>query len=310
MKTIGVVGNTYVGGSTALLGNYNIIVQASDANDELAYHVSTSKETALLIYDEDPELCSHDYITLRDLSDNCDFIFVCVPTLMSADGSCSTYGVKKVVLELLDNGYSPERIVVRSTVSVGTCKDLGVMYMPEFSTEKRWKEDFLNQSDWILGTNDRNDSIRDELHSIFERAFDNNILLKRPKIHFTTTEEAELTKYVRNCFLATKISFFNEIHSFCEFHKIDYARVRDMTVLDDRIEDSYTMVPGPDGKKGFGGSSLPKDSIAFQNQLSKVSNLLGLGCGLIKSSILRNNKIDRPEKDWQKDSSESFFNKK
>jgi len=310
MKTIGVVGNTYIGGSTALLGNYGVITQTTDANDNLVYHARPTKETPLLIYDEDPELCSHDYITLRDLSDNCDFIFVCVPTPMAADGSCSTYGVKKVVFELLDNGYSSERIIVRSTVSVGTCKDLGVMFMPEFSTENKWKEDFLNQSDWILGTDDKNDLIRDELHSILKKAFENKILLKHPKIYFTTTEEAELIKYVRNCFFATKVSFFNEINSFCEFHKIDYDRVRDMAVLDDRIADSHTMVPGPDGKKGFGGSSLPKDMIAFQNELSKVSNLLGLGCGLIKSSILRNNKIDRPEKDWEKGCIESFINKK
>jgi UDPglucose 6-dehydrogenase len=295
MKTIGIVGNTYVGAATSLLGNH---------------HAMSEKETKMLLYDEDPALCSHEGITMRVLSDACDFIFICIPTPMSPDGGCSTYEVKKAVFELLDSGYDSERIVVRSTVSVGTCKDLGVMFMPEFLTESKWKEDFINQGDWILGTNDRDDSLRDGVCSIFERAFDNNILLKRPKIHFTTTEEAELTKYVRNCFFATKISFFNEINSFCEFHKIDYARVRDMTVLDDRIADSHTMVPGPDGKKGFGGPSLPKDMIAFQSQLSKVSSLLGLGCGLIKSSILRNNKIDRPEKDWQKDSSESFFNKK
>jgi len=173
------------------------------------------------------------------------------------------------------------------------------MFMPEFLTEKNWEEDFLNQSDWILGTNERNDALRDEFYSIFKKAYNNKALLNHPKIHFLTTEEAELVKYVRNCFLATKVSFFNEIHSFCEFHKIDYDRVRNMTILDDRIGESHTQVPGPDGKKGFGGTCFPKDMEAFQHQMGKVSSLLGLGCGVIKSSILRNNKIDRPEKDWK-----------
>lgn len=284
MATIGIVGNGYVGGATSLLGNN---------------HPQTANEIQMFLYDKVHELCSHHDVMLKDLCDSCDFIFVCVPTPMDSDGSCSTLGVNKVVFELFNYGYSPERIIVRSTVPVGTCKELGVMFMPEFLTEKNWKEDFLNQSDWILGTNDRNDSLRDEIYSIFKKAYDNKILLNKPKIHFLTTEEAELVKYVRNCFLATKVSFFNEIYGFCEFYKIDYDRVRNATILDDRVGESHTQVPGPDGKKGFGGTCLPKDMVAFQKQLEKVSSLLGLGCGIVKSSILRNDKIDRPEKDWK-----------
>ena len=128
MKTIGIVGNTYVGAATSLLGNH---------------HAMRVKETKMLLYDEDPALCSHEGITMKDLSGACDFIFICIPTPMSPDGGCSTYEVKKAVFELLDSGYDSERIVVRSTVSVGTCKDLGVMFMPEFLTESKWKEDFI-----------------------------------------------------------------------------------------------------------------------------------------------------------------------
>lgn len=292
MKTIGVIGNGYVGGATSFLGKPTPV---------------TDKYTKMLLYDIEPDLCSHHGIQMVDLSDNCDFIFICLPTPMDVDGTCSTYIIKKAVFELLNNAYPAERIIVRSTVPVGTCKDLGVMHMPEFLTEENWEKDFTNQEHWLLGTNDRNDPIRDELYSVFEKAYENEVLLKKPIMHFLTTEETELIKYVRNCFLATKISFFNEIYSFCKFHKIDYDNVRDMTILDDRIGSSHTKVPGTDGKRGFGGTCFPKDMVAFQKQLLPVCSLMGIDCGVVKSAISRNNKIDRPEQDWKEDKGRSVI---
>tara|TARA_Y100000593_G_scaffold87659_1_gene168544 strand:- start:1234 stop:2118 length:885 start_codon:yes stop_codon:yes gene_type:complete len=284
-RTIGVVGNGYVGGATSFLGNH------------LA--VNPAKEVKMFLYDINPDLCSHDDITLQTLSEVCDFIFVCVPTPMEPDGSCSTYEVSKTVIKLADFGFSKERIIVRSTVSVGTCRDLGVMYMPEFLTEKRWKEDFFNQKRWILGTNDRNDKIRDELYEIFRQAHENGALLNPPEINFMTTEEAELIKYVRNGFLATKVSFFNEIYDFCKSLNIDYEQVRKGVVMDDRIGESHSQVPGPDGKRGFGGTCFPKDMMALEEQLSKFTPLED-HLSVIKTCNKRNNKLDRPEKDWKK----------
>jgi len=276
MKYIGIVGNGYVGAATALL---------------------RSRNTSEFIYDIDPDKCSHVALQLVDLVESCSFIFVCVPTPMSHDGSCSTYLVDKAVTELLDLGCEAERIIVKSTVPVGTCRRLGVMFMPEFLTEKNWHEDYLSQKNWILGTNERNDKIRDDLYSIFNSAYRTGSLSNKPNLSFVTTEEAELIKYVRNCFLATKVSFFNEIHSFCSAKDLDYARIAELTCLDERITNSHTQVPGPDGKKGFGGTCFPKDMESLSYQLSKA----GVDPKVIKSCILRNKRIDRPEKDWEKD---------
>jgi len=275
MKYIGIVGNGYVGQATSLLRSSNV---------------------SEFIYDIDPDKCSHVALQLTDLVESCSFIFVCVPTPMNHDGSCSTFVVDKVVIELLDLGYEPERIIVKSTVPVGTCRKLGVMFMPEFLTEKNWHEDYLNQKNWILGTNERNDEVRDDLYSIFDSAYRTGSLSNKPNLNFVTTEEAELIKYVRNCFLATKVSFFNEIHSFCSAKDLDYEKVAKLTCLDERITNSHTQVPGPDGKKGFGGTCFPKDMESLRYQLSNA----GLDPKIIKSCILRNKRLDRPEKDWEK----------
>tara|TARA_B100000287_G_scaffold432044_1_gene490515 strand:+ start:2611 stop:3462 length:852 start_codon:yes stop_codon:yes gene_type:complete len=275
MHTIGIVGNGYVGGATSLL--------------------CRSSSIDGLIYDKDEEKCSHNFIQLSDLAKACEFIFVCVPTPMNPNGSCVTMYVEMVVLELLQLGYDAKRIIVKSTVPVGTCRRLGVMFMPEFLTEKNWEKDFLNQQLWILGDNERNDKIRNELYSIFELAWKSEVLKNRPEMFFSSTEEAELTKYARNCFLATKVSFFNELNSFCEAKDMDYEKVAKLVTLDSRINKSHTQVPGPDGKKGFGGTCFPKDMSALEYQFVKA----GVNPHIIRSSICRNNTIDRTEKDWK-----------
>jgi UDPglucose 6-dehydrogenase len=285
MASIGIVGNGFVGGATALIGETIPL---------------TEEDIKMFIYDRDDEKCSHRDISLESLTEGCNFIFVCVPTPMNLDGSCETIEVEKVVIELKDLGYDPERIIIRSTVPVGTCKRLGTMFMPEFLTEKRWEKDFTDQQHWILGTNERNDSIRDELYSIFKRAYDNKVFSRNPIIHFLTTEEAELVKYVRNSFLAVKVSFFNEIYDFCGASEIDFDKVKDMSILDERVGESHTQVPGPDGKRGFGGTCFPKDIASFKHQLLD-KGIIKKDSSVISASISRNNDVDRPEQDWKSD---------
>lgn len=273
---IGIIGNGYVGKATSILA---------------------SSKTDVIIYDKDPDKCSHVGLLIPNLAEYCDFVFVCVPTPMNHDGSCSTLIVSKVVHELMDYGYDSERIIIRSTVPVGTSRSLGTMFMPEFLTEKNWVNDFRNQDRWILGSNKRNEDLRDGVFSIFKQAHADGALLKAPEMKFATTEEAELIKYVRNCFLATKVSFFNEIYRFCEAKEIDYDKVKELVVMDERVNDSHTQIPGPDGKFGFGGTCFPKDMHALLHQLNNA----GLESHVVSACLRRNNNIDRPEKDWKND---------
>ena len=108
-------------------------------------------------------------------------------------------------------------------------------------------------------------------------------------------EEAELTKYVRNTFLATKVSFFNEIEEFCRVHNVSYRKVRELTLYDDRIGDSHTSVPGPDGKRGFGGTCFPKDVSSLLHQILAK----GMMSYIILAARNRNVDVDRQEKDWE-----------
>ena len=246
------------------------------------------------VYDIDKSKCQPLGLNLRELV-SCAFVFVCVPTPMKEDGVCETGIVESVVNDLVGEGIDPQRIIIRSTVPVGTCRKLGTMFLPEFLTEQNWEEDFLNQRHWILGTNTRVDKTRDELYSLFESAYFEGTLKNRPQMTFATTEEAELAKYVRNCYLAVKVSFFNEIEEFCTKNSISYRKLRELTCMDERIRKSHTSVPGPDGKRGFGGTCFPKDISSLEQQMIAC----GMESYIIEGAKSRNIQIDRPEKDWQ-----------
>ena len=113
-------------------------------------------------------------------------------------------------------------------------------------------------------------------------------------IHFVTNSEAELVKLYRNNFLALKVSFSNEIAEFCQKLNIKYENVRKIAVLDNRIHESHTNVPGHDGKKGFGGTCFPKDTKSLLFEMKRIN----MESYVVNAMITRNEKIDRPENDW------------
>ena len=73
-----------------------------------------------------------------------------------------------------------------------------------------------------------------------------------------------MIKYTANTFLATKVAFFNQIYELCQLNGADYNVVRQILTHDPRIGNSHTVVPGPDGERGFGGHCFPKDTKAFR----------------------------------------------
>ena len=87
------------------------------------------------------------------------------------------------------------------------------------------------------------------------------------------------------------------MHEFCNKKGINYNNVIDHVVLDKRITKSHTMVPGPDGKFGFGGTCLPKDTNSIYYEMKQV----GMKPYILKSVIDRNELKDRKQKDWLKD---------
>jgi nucleotide sugar dehydrogenase len=275
MHKIGIIGNGFVGKATLTL-------QCDDIE--------------VLCYDINPELCVPKGTTLHDLM-ACCAVFVSVPTPINAAGKTSMKYVDAVLAQLRELSYGGFTII-RSTVPVGTSDHYNCCFMPEFLTEKNAIHDFVNNSNWIFGCNyDENKDAFMALMTSIIRAAHAHKKIAHDRITFMHNKEAEMVKYFRNTFLATKISFCNEIHAFCNKQGIDYARMVDVAAEDARICKSHTAVPGHDGRFGFGGTCFPKDISSLRAQMAEVD----VQHTLVDAVIYRNDTIDRAEKDWMHD---------
>ena len=216
-------------------------------------------------YDVIRNRCTHNY---KEVVDNSDIIFVCLPTPMNQDGSCHVDIVEKELNYINDN--TDAIVVIKSTVSPGTTarwnKQFGnitIVFNPEFLTEANAIQDFENQTRVILGGPRKGTT---KLKQLYSKVF--------PKAHVVKTDStyAEMVKYVTNSFLATKVSFANEMYQICEGLGVDYDKVIEYACYDDRLGKSHWAVPGPDGDFGYGGHCFPKDvkaliKVAIDNDL-------------------------------------------
>ena len=269
--TIGIVGMGYVG--TALKEGFTNY-----------YKVET--------YDLDSSLSSCD--SIDDLISKVQIIFVCVPTPMNKNGSCDLSIVENIIdkINCCIEAKSDKIVIIKSTIPPGTTEELNnkyqnfnIIFNPEFLTEANFIEDFKNQKRIILGGSK---VITDKVKEIYIKIF------PEAKIVETGSTYAEMVKYFSNTFLATKVSFANEMKMICDKLDIDYDKVVEYAIYDDRLGKTHWSVPGPDGKLGFGGSCFPKDI----NALIHCASELGLDTQLIKSAWNLNLKV-RPEKDWE-----------
>jgi nucleotide sugar dehydrogenase len=232
---------------------------------------------------------------LKALVENVDGpIFVCVPTPMQPSGVCDTSIVEEVVFELdrVSEGLKPV-VVVKSTVPPGTteslnakCKNVIVVFNPEFLREVSAVEDFKNQDRLIIGGPHEGTMVVKQMYQI-----------AYPDVPTTKTSStiAELVKYVTNCFLACKVAFANEIHQICERLDVDYDKVIEYATKDKRLGTSHWAVPGPDGSLGFGGKCFCKDL----NGLMALAKALGIEPMVMEGAWSKNLEV-RPERDWEK----------
>jgi UDPglucose 6-dehydrogenase len=210
-------------------------------------------------YDIDENKCndSHEQVCLKS-----DIIFMCLPTPMRKDGSCDTRilesAIRKIDLTVYTHNHRPI-IVVKSTVPPGTTARLDEMasycdvcFSPEFLTEANSFEDFKNQSRIIIGGRGAK-----RVKQMFRKPFPNIPIV------VTKSETAEMVKYFINCFLATKVTFANQMYQICLDNNLDYDKVCEYALHDERIGKSHLAVPGPDGDLGFGGHCFPKDLAAI-----------------------------------------------
>jgi len=273
IMTIGIVGQGFVGSAIreGLKTYYNIYT-----------------------YDLDRSLCNCE--SLGELIDKSNFIFVCLPTPMRKDGSCSTKIVEDVVHDIdtycQSNLSDPRIVIIKSTVPPGTtqrindeCESISVVFSPEFLTEANSFDDFKNQTRIIIGGTRPSSS---HVKTMFRKAFPTIPIIK------TSSSHAEMVKYFINCFLSTKVSFSNEMYQICERLNIDYDKVIEYVLYDSRLGKSHFSVPGPDGHMGFGGHCFPKDLAA----LIVVSRELGIQPVVLGAVKGKNDEV-RTVRDWE-----------
>ena len=232
--------------------------------------------------------------TTKNLSDNIDIAFVCVPTPMGDDGSIDATILDSVMDDLLKLA-SIKLVLIKSTVTPDIIQKYavheGIVYNPEFLTERSAKEDFINPQFHIFGGDERSTKLAQDLYSTFS-------LCNPCQSYFMTAQEASFVKYAINSFLALKVTFFNQLHDAvgdADANFVNFAPIMKVIGLDDRVGHSHTKVPGPDGKQGFGGSCFPKDVSAF----AAFSNRLTLlrECIKINNTYRSKYELDEREKE-------------
>src|SRR6478609_8072389 len=274
---IAVVGTGYVGLVTgtcfAETGN---TVTCIDIDEKKVKSLSSGKIT---IYEPGLELLFERNLKQQRLSfttslkegiEGAKIIFLALPTPPGEDGSADLKYILKVADDLgpLLKDYTV--IIDKSTVPVGTAEKVSkriaanakvvfdVVSNPEFLREGLAVEDFMKPDRVVIGTSsERAKKILSDLYAPFVRQ--GNPLL------FMDERSAELTKYAANSFLATKISFMNEIAILCEKLGADVDMVRRGLGSDDRIGKRF-LFPGI----GYGGSCFPKDVKALVQSAGEV----------------------------------------
>lgn len=241
---------------------------------------------AVNVYDTDSTKRTQE---LNELVRSSQIIFICVPTpMMPSTGACDSSIVEDVVRKIAEIDRT-KVVVIKSTVPPGTTKRLSqetgmsIVFNPEFLTEANYILDFKYQPLIVIGADDN-----DLYNIIYDLYYDyNHRVGSKGQILPTSTSEAEMFKYVANCFLATKVTFLNEIYRLCNTVGIDYNRVADIARLDRRLGHTHWKVPGPDGKLGYGGSCFPKD----MNALASFADDAGSTLWLVTEAIYINNDV-------------------
>jgi UDPglucose 6-dehydrogenase len=208
--------------------------------------------------------------SLQDSIDNSEVIFIAVGTPSTSSGEADLQYVEKVAAQIGEHLDGYKLIVTKSTVPVGTNKrlkeiikgklkeaiDFDIASNPEFLREGSAVKDTLEMERAVIGVeSNKAESILRYLHAPFNT-----------EVVVSDIETAEMTKYAANAFLATKISFINEIATLCEAYGSDVSKVAEGMGLDDRIGNKFLKAG-----LGYGGSCFPKDTKALIEIGKKVN---------------------------------------
>lgn len=214
----------------------------------------------------------------------CEALFVCVPSPSKSDGSCDTSILEEVLTKLKDyTGVIISKVTAPPNVYTKLQKKHpNLIYIPEFLTAQYATSDYKNTKKFVIGGNVL--AYQNEARRIMQYTH------KDASFIFSSIEEASLTKYTVNAFLATKVSFMNDMYDVMEASGLNWDIVQNLVQFVDRerIGSSHMMVPGPDGKRGFGGMCFPKDTAGLLHYAKDIGvNLDVLTAAVKKNKTLR-----------------------
>lgn len=287
--SVGIVGGGFVGSTC-----YQVFHQLKDWSVKV---YDLNKEKSRL---HNAMGSAANFVGMEDVA-NCDVVFVCVPTPMKmSTGECDTSIVEHCVATIRGfNKYNT--IVIKSTVPPGTTKKINfnygnVFFNPEFLTEANAYNDFVSLEYQIIGINEDNKEKVDHNHPLLSLYRDCYVqkLTNGEQLFIMDSTSAEMIKYVKNCYLATRISFFNEIKQVCDKLDLNYEKVAHYAGLDNRIGQHYNKIY--DDKPFFAGHCLPKDINALIH-LMKILNInSNVLSGVWKTNLERSEGFER---DWE-----------
>ena len=264
MAKIAIVGTGYVGLTTGVcLASLGHQVVCADIDAEKVAQLSKGKVT--IFEDGLQELVTKGLKTgnlsfvvgaVKAVIDS-EYVFLCLPTPESSDGSADISIIETVAKEIADSLSRASIIVNKSTLPVGSVrvvenciqrKDVSVVSNPEFLREGSAVQDFLKPDRVVIGSDDK--SAAEKVAQLYSPIC-KNILITDPA-------SAETIKYAANAFLAARLSFVNALASVCEVVGANIIDVVNGLGSDSRIGTQF-LQPGP----GWGGSCFPKDTKAL-----------------------------------------------
>jgi len=258
LKRIGIFGAGYVGNSLGILLSHHFTVTIFDINKEkierinkkmLAYEIEENQTIDAKYFSGD--------LDARIFSKNInkyDLYIVAVPTDYDADSNFFDTSNVEDVIETINMCDSEGIIIIKSTVPVGYTKTLQerypnnkIIFSPEFLREGSAIHDNEYPSRIIVGDKSKKGEI---CASVFSK-----IALNDPEVLFMDVTEAEAVKLFSNTYLAMRVSFFNELDTYCSIKEISAVDVINGVCKDQRIGNYYN-----NPSFGYGGYCLPKDS--------------------------------------------------
>jgi len=213
----------------------------------------------------------------KELINQCDTVFVCVPTPSLPDGNCDTRIVEEVIAWV-----KAKLIILRSTVMVGFTDRMiekykkEIVFQPEYYGETA-DHPFANLHDreWLSFGGTPNGI--DLAIKTYQTVINSNV-----RIYQADARTVEMAKYMENAYLAVKVIFCNEMYDVAKALNVNYNKVREIWLADPRIGKSHTFVY--EDNRGYSGNCLPKDVSSIISQAEET----GTDVTLLKSAVGKN----------------------